>query len=120
MAGAGVRRGRLPGATSLACPGVSQPWEPRGDTTQPTPGTTGESTEGSLGVKKRLKLPVGTQYYAVESARGHYGILLVSEGGLEPYRAKFRTPSYPNLAVLGEVMPGNMHIDNLAKDVHAG
>jgi NADH-quinone oxidoreductase subunit D len=65
-------------------------------------------------VKKRLKLPVGTQYYAVESARGHYGILLVSEGGTEPYRAKFRTPSYPNLAVLTEVLPGNMVADAVA------
>jgi NADH-quinone oxidoreductase subunit D len=68
----------------------------------------------SIGVKKRLKLPVGTQYYAVESARGHYGIVLVSEGGVEPYRAKFRTPSFPNLAVLGEVMPGNMVADAVA------
>jgi NADH-quinone oxidoreductase subunit D len=68
----------------------------------------------SIGVKKRLKLPVGTQYYAVESARGHYGILLVSEGGTEPYRAKFRTPSYPNLAVLTEVLPGNMVADAVA------
>jgi len=68
----------------------------------------------SIGVRKRLKLPVGTQYYAVESARGHYGILIVSEGGAEPYRAKFRTPSYPNLAVLSEVMPGHMVADAVA------
>ena len=68
----------------------------------------------SIGVKKRLKLPIGTQYYAVESARGHYGILIVSEGGTEPYRAKFRTPSYPNLAVLSEVLPGNMVADAVA------
>ena len=68
----------------------------------------------SIGVKKRLKLPAGTQYYAVESARGHYGILLVSEGGTEPYRAKFRTPSYPNLAVLADVMPGHMVADAVA------
>ena len=68
----------------------------------------------SIGVRKRLKLPAGTQYYAVESARGHYGILLVSEGGTEPYRAKFRTPSYANLAVLTEVMPGNMVADAVA------
>ena len=71
-------------------------------------------TPDSIGVKKRLKLPAGTQYYAVESARGHYGILLVSEGGTEPYRAKFRTPSYPNLAVLGDVMPGNYVADAVA------
>jgi NADH-quinone oxidoreductase subunit D len=68
----------------------------------------------SIGVRKRLKLPVGTQYYAVESARGHYGILLVSEGGAEPYRAKFRTPSYPNLAVLSAVLPGHMVADAVA------
>ena len=67
--------------------------------------------EKGLGSKKRLKLPVGTLYYAVESARGAYGILLVSEGGTEPYRAKFRTPSYANLAVLQDVMPGYMIAD---------
>ncbi len=71
-------------------------------------------TPDSIGVKKRLKLPAGTQYYAVESARGHYGIVIVSEGGSEPYRAKFRTPSYPNLAVLGDVLPGNFVADAVA------
>ena len=69
---------------------------------------------GSSGVKKRLKPPVGTQYYAVESARGAYGILIVSEGGTEPYRAKFRTPSYANLAVMQDVMPGTMVADAVA------
>ena len=50
IAGAGVRRGRLPGITTLLCAGSSQPCEPRGDTTHPTPATTGESVLGSLGV----------------------------------------------------------------------
>jgi len=68
----------------------------------------------SIGVRKRLKVPVGTQYYAVETARGAYGILLVSEGGAEPYRAKFRTPSYANLAVIQAVMPGTMIADAVA------
>jgi NADH-quinone oxidoreductase subunit D len=68
-------------------------------------------TEKGLGSKKRLKLPAGTQYYAVESARGAYGILLVSEGAAQPWRAKFRTPSYPNLAVLEDVLPGHMMAD---------
>ena len=53
MAGAGVRRGRLPGATTLAWLGSSQPCEPRGETTQPTPETAGESTLGSLGVAEK-------------------------------------------------------------------
>jgi NADH-quinone oxidoreductase subunit D len=71
-------------------------------------------SEPGLGSKKRLKLPAGTLYYNVESARGAYGILLVSEGGTAPYRAKFRTPSYPNLAVLQDVMPGTMVADAVA------
>ena len=71
-------------------------------------------TEGSIGVKKRLKPPAGTLYYAVESARGAYGIILVSEGGTEPWRAKFRTPSYANLAAMQDVMKGTMIADAVA------
>jgi NADH-quinone oxidoreductase subunit D len=71
-------------------------------------------TDGSIGVKKRLKLPVGTLYYAVESARGAYGIIIVSEGGSEPYRAKFRTPSYANLGVMYDALPGTMVADAVA------
>jgi NADH-quinone oxidoreductase subunit D len=71
-------------------------------------------TEGSIGVKKRLKPPAGTLYHAVESARGAYGIVIVSEGGTEPYRAKFRTPSYANLGVLEDVMAGTMVADAVA------
>jgi NADH-quinone oxidoreductase subunit D len=57
---------------------------------------------------------VGTVYYAVESARGAYGIILVSEGGTEPYRAKFRTPSYANLGVMYDALPGTMVADAVA------
>ncbi len=71
-------------------------------------------TEGSIGVKKRLKPPAGTLYYAVESARGAYGIIIVSEGGTEPWRAKFRTPSYANLAAMQDVMKGTMIADAVA------
>ena len=71
-------------------------------------------TEGSIGVRKRLKPAAGTQYYAVESARGAYGILIVSEGGTEPWRAKFRTPSYANLAAMQDVMRDTMVADAVA------
>ena len=71
-------------------------------------------TEGQIGIKKRLKPPAGTFYYAVESARGAYGIVIVSEGGTEPYRAKFRTPSFANLAAVQEVMKGTMVADAVA------
>src|SRR5947208_17014599 len=69
IAGAGVSRGRLPGATTLGCCGSSQPCEPRGETTQPTPGTTGESTLGSLGVAENpFPAPSTTATYLVSSA----------------------------------------------------
>jgi NADH-quinone oxidoreductase subunit D len=71
-------------------------------------------TEGQIGIKKRLKPPAGTWYYAVESARGAYGIIIVSEGGTEPYRAKFRTPSFANLAAVQDVMKGTMVADAVA------
>ncbi len=71
-------------------------------------------TPGSIGVRKRLKPPAGTHYYAVESARGAYGIIIVSEGGTEPWRAKFRTPSFANLAAMQDVMRGTMVADAVA------
>ena len=45
--GFGVRRGRLPGATTLGCPGVKRDWQPRPDTAKPRPGMTGVSYCGS-------------------------------------------------------------------------
>ena len=71
-------------------------------------------TKPGLGSKFRLKPPVGTVYHAVESPRGQYGILIVSEGGTEPYRAKFRTPSYANLQLMVDAMPGNFIADVIA------
>ena len=68
MAGAGVRRGRLPPATRLGWPGESHPCDPLGDTTQPTPGMSGESTPGSLGVAENaLPSASTTQTYEVSS-----------------------------------------------------
>ncbi len=50
IAGFGVRRGRLPGATDDACPRTAQDWQPREDGQNPRPGMIGLSHEASLGV----------------------------------------------------------------------
>jgi NADH-quinone oxidoreductase subunit D len=71
-------------------------------------------SQPGLGSKRKLKPPVGTVYHAVESPRGHYGILIVSEGATEPWRVKLRTPSYHNLQLLVEVMPGHFVADLIA------
>ncbi len=51
-------------------------------------------------------LPKGEYYSAVESPRGTFGIYLVSDGSLNPYRMKLRTPSFSNLNSIVEMLPG--------------
>jgi NADH-quinone oxidoreductase subunit D len=70
----------------------------------------GEVTLGKL----PKNVPKGEYYSAVESARGSFGIYLVSDGTLNPYRIKLRTPSFSNLNSLIDVMPGNLMSDVIA------
>ena len=63
---------------------------------------------------RRIKPPAGETYFAVESARGHYGTYLVSDGGEVPVRIKLRTPSFSNLSAMPDVMPGTMVADTIA------
>jgi NADH-quinone oxidoreductase subunit D len=65
-------------------------------------------------VPKRIKLPKGDFYYAVESPRGHLGLYLVSDGGESPTRLKVRTPSFSNLSAMPAVLPGTMVADTVA------
>ena len=50
MAGLGVSRGRLPGATEHGCEGSDQDCVPRPEQSIPTPGMMGVLSEPSLGV----------------------------------------------------------------------
>lgn len=59
-------------------------------------------------------VPKGEYYSAVESARGSFGIYLVSDGTLNPYRMRLRTPSFSNLNALVDVIPGNLISDVIA------
>ena len=51
-------------------------------------------------MKAVIKLPAGEYYQHVESARGDLGVYCISDGNKNPYRMKFRTPSFSNLGVL--------------------
>src|SRR6478735_5808410 len=53
MAGFGVRRGRLPGATPDGWRGSGRDWSPRDDGTMPSPGTAGEQNAPSDGVAEK-------------------------------------------------------------------
>jgi NADH-quinone oxidoreductase subunit D/NADH-quinone oxidoreductase subunit C/D len=65
--------------------------------------------EGDFQAKTKavLKLPKGEFYTRVETARGEFGIFIVSEGGTTPYRIKFRSPGFSNLSVLDHIARGS-------------
>jgi NADH-quinone oxidoreductase subunit D len=56
----------------------------------------------------RLLAPApGEAYDHIESARGSLGVYVVSDGSPRPYRVKFRSPAFCNLALLGLLAPGH-------------
>ncbi len=65
-------------------------------------------------VPKRIRLPAGDHYFAVESARGHFGIWITSDGSDVPVRTKLRTPSFVNASTLPIILPGTMLADTVA------
>ena len=56
--------------------------------------------------KAVLKLPKGEFFSRVETARGDFGVYIVSEGGTTPYRIKFRSPGFSNLSALDRMARG--------------
>jgi NADH-quinone oxidoreductase subunit D/NADH-quinone oxidoreductase subunit C/D len=64
--------------------------------------------EGEFQAKTKavLKLPKGEYYSRVETARGEFGVYIVSEGGTTPYRIKFRSPGFSNLSALDHISRG--------------
>jgi NADH-quinone oxidoreductase subunit D/NADH-quinone oxidoreductase subunit C/D len=65
--------------------------------------------EGDIQAKTKavLKLPKGEFYSRVETARGEFGVYIVSEGGTTPYRIKFRSPGFSNLSALDHITRGH-------------
>jgi NADH-quinone oxidoreductase subunit D len=65
--------------------------------------------EGDFQAKTKavLKLPKGEYYSRVETARGEFGVYMVSEGGMTPYRIKFRSPGFSNLSALDHMTRGS-------------
>ncbi|RLQ89969.1 NADH-quinone oxidoreductase subunit D [Falsibacillus albus] len=63
-------------------------------------------------VPKIIKPPKGEVYVKIESPRGEIGCYIASEGKKEPYRLKFRRPSFYNLQILPKLLKGQ-NIANL-------
>jgi NADH-quinone oxidoreductase subunit D len=58
--------------------------------------------------------PKGSVYAVTESPRGELGCYLESDGGTKPYRAYWRTPSFPHLQVLPKLSKGHLVADIVA------
>jgi NADH-quinone oxidoreductase subunit D len=58
--------------------------------------------------------PKGSVYAAAESPRGELGVYLESDGGPNPFRVHWRTPSFTNLQVLPHLAKGHLVADLVA------
>lgn len=61
-----------------------------------------------------IKLPKGEFYQRVETARGEFGVHILSDGKKSPYRLKFRSPGFSNLFVLNKIAAGSKIADLVA------
>ncbi|MDA8405525.1 MAG: NADH dehydrogenase (quinone) subunit D [Deltaproteobacteria bacterium] len=65
-------------------------------------------------VVEGVRLPVGDCYQSIESPRGELGCYIVSDGGTNPYRLKWRAPAFVNLQALSEMSKGCFFADLIA------
>jgi NADH-quinone oxidoreductase subunit D len=61
-----------------------------------------------------IKLPKGEFYQRVETARGEFGVYIISEGQKFPYRLKFRSPGFSNLSTIDHISRGAKIADLVA------
>lgn len=59
-----------------------------------------------LKAPRTIRPPAGEVYAGIESPRGEIGCYVVSKGKTEPYRLKFRRPSFVNLQILPKLLVG--------------
>ena len=56
---------------------------------------------------RRIRPPEGEGFGRVESPRGEFSVHLVSDGSDTPYRVHYRDPSFVNMQLLQEIVPGH-------------
>src|ERR687898_1329669 len=65
--------------------------------------------EGAVmaGMGRRIRPPEGEGFGRVESPRGEFAVHVVSDGSDTPYRVHYRDPSFVNMQLLQEIVPGH-------------
>jgi NADH-quinone oxidoreductase subunit D len=61
-----------------------------------------------------MDTPKGEVHSHSENPKGEAGYIIRSEGGAAPWRLKYRAPSFVNLQVLKDIVPGNLIADIVA------
>lgn len=64
-----------------------------------------------MNVTQGTDAPTGEIYFGAENPKGELGFYINSRGGGVPYRMKIRAPSFVNLSVLSELLPGHLVSD---------
>lgn len=59
-------------------------------------------------------VPPGEVYFGADNPKGELGFYINSKGGGAPHRLKIRAPSFVNLSILPELLPGHMMSDTVA------
>jgi NADH-quinone oxidoreductase subunit D len=62
-------------------------------------------------VTQGIDAPIGEVYFGAENPKGELGFYINSRGGGAPHRLKIRAPSFCNLSILSELLPGHMMSD---------
>lgn len=50
--------------------------------------------------------PVGEVYHSIEAPKGEMGFFVISDGGPKAWRMRIKSPSFLNLQILSEILPG--------------
>ena len=67
-----------------------------------------------LGVSWGPVVPPGEAFHGIEATKGNNGYYLVSDGGVQPYRLRVRTPSFPHIQMVPTITRGHTIPDLLA------
>jgi NADH-quinone oxidoreductase subunit D len=64
-----------------------------------------------INVTQGVNAPPGEVYFGAENPKGELGFYINSKGGGTPHRLKIRAPSFVNLSILSDLLPGHMISD---------